>query len=63
MRIAVDIGGSFTDVVGLRDGAIWPVKVPSVPDDLSAGVIDGDREAPRISGAELGPVERFVTPC
>ena len=60
MQIAVDIGGTFTDVVGSRGGEFWTLKVPSVPGDLSAGVIDGVREVLRISGAAPGDVERFV---
>jgi len=60
MRIAVDIGGTFTDVVGSRDGDVWTLKVPSSPNDLSSGVIDGVREVLRMSGAAPGDVERFV---
>jgi N-methylhydantoinase A len=39
-RIGVDVGGTFTDLV-LADaaGAVWVVKVPSVPADPSRGVI------------------------
>jgi N-methylhydantoinase A len=60
MQIAVDIGGTFTDVVGARGGEIWTLKVPSVPGDLSAGVVTGVREILRISGAGPGDVERFI---
>lgn len=60
MQIAVDIGGTFTDVVGARGGDIWTLKVPSVPADLSVGVVEAVREVLRMSGAAPGDVERFV---
>ena len=41
VRVGVDIGGTFTDVIALRDSRIGVAKVLSTPDDLSRGVIDG----------------------
>ena len=41
-RIAVDIGGTFTDLVLLEEGlATATVKTPTTPDDPSQGVEDG----------------------
>jgi N-methylhydantoinase A len=41
-RIAVDIGGTFTDLVLLEDGlATATVKTPTTPDDPSEGVESG----------------------
>jgi N-methylhydantoinase A len=41
-RIAVDIGGTFTDIALLTDaGLIHQSKISSTPDDPSAAVIDG----------------------
>lgn len=42
-RLAVDIGGTFTDVVALEEdtGALHLAKVPSTPDDPANGFIDG----------------------
>ena len=40
-RAAVDIGGTFTDIVVSGNGAIYRSKVSSTPDDYSRGVIDG----------------------
>ena len=42
-RIAVDIGGTFTDVVVMdnRSGKILTGKVPSTPHDLSVGILNG----------------------
>ncbi len=39
--VAVDTGGTFTDLVLLRDGAITTLKVPSTPSDPAQAVLDG----------------------
>lgn len=39
----VDVGGTFTDVVLVKDGAIRVTKVPSVPADPQLAVIEGAR--------------------
>jgi N-methylhydantoinase A len=41
--LGVDIGGTFTDVVAVRDGRITVTKVPSEPADPAAPVIAGAR--------------------
>ena len=42
LRLGVDVGGTFTDVVVVRpDGAVLTAKVPSTPHDQSAGVVAG----------------------
>jgi N-methylhydantoinase A len=40
-RMGVDVGGTFTDVVVERDGAIQVAKVPSTPADQAEGVLAG----------------------
>ena len=40
MRIGVDVGGTFTDVVGVVDGRVVTAKVPSTPEQ-SEGVLAG----------------------
>ena len=42
-RLGVDVGGTFTDLLLLRvdTGETWRAKVPSTPEDLSLGVIQG----------------------
>jgi len=57
LRIAADVGGTFTDVVVfLGDGEFATCKVPSTPDDYGRGVIEG---LLALAG-ELGlPPERF----
>ena len=41
--VAVDTGGTFTDLLVLEDGALRSLKVPSTPDDPSRAVLDGIR--------------------
>lgn len=41
--LGVDIGGTFTDVVAVRDGRITVTKVPSRPSDPAAPVVEGGR--------------------
>ncbi|MBC3191733.1 hydantoinase/oxoprolinase family protein [Pseudonocardia sp. C8] len=41
--IAVDVGGTFTDVVALRDGAIRTTKVSTDYTDVTQAVLDGAR--------------------
>src|SRR5215468_9326569 len=41
-RIGIDVGGTFTDLVAVDDvGCATLAKVPSTPEDPSAGVLDG----------------------
>src|SRR3712207_2638990 len=42
-RIGVDVGGTFTDLVALSEGAVATAKVPSTPQDQSAGVMNAIR--------------------
>jgi N-methylhydantoinase A len=39
-RVGIDIGGTFTDLVGLRDGQIVIDKTSTTPDDPTRGVAD-----------------------
>lgn len=41
--LGVDIGGTFTDVVAVRDGRITVTKVPSAPADPARPVVEGAR--------------------
>ncbi|SNS49353.1 N-methylhydantoinase A [Granulicella rosea] len=40
MRVAIDTGGTFTDCVYLRDGAIEVLKIASTPKDASVAVLE-----------------------
>jgi N-methylhydantoinase A len=39
VRLGVDVGGTFTDLVAIRDGRLVTAKVPSTPRDQSVGVL------------------------
>lgn len=39
--LAVDVGGTFTDVIGVRDGVIEAVKVPSTREEPEQAVLGG----------------------
>ena len=45
IRIAVDIGGTFTDlqILDARDGAVRAWKTPTTPEDPSIGLLRGVR--------------------
>src|SRR5579864_119833 len=43
MRIAIDTGGTFTDCVYLKDGAVAVLKVLSTPDDPARSVLEAIR--------------------
>ena len=60
--IAVDIGGTFTDVVAadVESGAYHTVKVPSTPGDLVRGVREGALQAIDRAAAHAADVVRFV---
>ena len=52
LRIAVDIGGTFTDVVAAIGERLVTTKVPSTPADLSLGVVEGIAAVTRQLGAQ-----------
>ena len=51
--LAVDTGGTFTDLVLLANGELRTLKVPSTPHDPSQAVLDGIREI-------LGEAQEFT---
>jgi N-methylhydantoinase A len=52
IRLGVDVGGTFTDLVALAGGDITTAKVPSTPKDQSEGVMNAVR-AVDFSDAEV----------
>jgi N-methylhydantoinase A len=55
IRIAIDIGGTFTDleIFDARSGAIHEVKTPSTPADPSIGLMAGIRQAMVLVGFDV----------
>ncbi len=62
LRIAIDTGGTFTDVVAIDDesGAITATKTPSTPENLSIGLIKGMRKALTAAGAEAADIRMLL---
>lgn len=62
IRIAVDIGGTFTDIeiMDVASGAIHQIKTPSTPKDPSIGLLTGIREASRNFGFALPAVRHLL---
>jgi N-methylhydantoinase A len=62
LSVAVDIGGTFTDVA-LHDagsGKVWRAKTPSVPSDPSLAFITGVRLALEEAGREATELDRVL---
>lgn len=65
-RLAVDIGGTFTDIVALQEdtGEMHLAKVPSTPDDPANGFIDGIEHivaSSKIDASDIGAVFHGTT--
>jgi N-methylhydantoinase A len=58
VRLGVDVGGTFTDVVLLVAGGLTTAKVPTT-DDQHEGVLRGVAAACDAAGVDPGAVERF----
>ncbi len=58
IRIGVDTGGTFTDVVGFdeRDGRLLTTKTPSTPSDPAVGFLAGVEKVLALLGADGGEV-------
>lgn len=54
LRLGVDVGGTFTDLLLLdeRNGRTFTAKVPSTPEDSSIGVLNGIEKICRIAGID-----------
>ena len=61
LEIAVDIGGTFTDIVCLQDQQrLFLAKVPTTPHDLVQGVQQGVTRVLALAGQPATAVERFI---
>jgi N-methylhydantoinase A len=56
VRIGVDIGGTFTDIVAFRDGEVHVTKTPSTPDSPDDGVVNGLEKSRDDAGFAFGDV-------
>ncbi|HKK31366.1 MAG TPA: hydantoinase/oxoprolinase family protein [Alphaproteobacteria bacterium] len=58
IRVAVDIGGTFTDLqlIDEASGACWAFKTPTTPADPSEGLLNGLRGAAERFGFSLGDI-------
>lgn len=60
-RAAVDIGGTFTDVVLMADdGSVYTKKLSSSPDDYGRAIVEGLQSILDELGANAGQVEELV---
>lgn len=62
MRIGIDTGGTFTDVVAYdprRAGIVFH-KIASTPDDPAIGILSGARQAVELSKAKAADVKMLV---
>ncbi|MDP6389560.1 MAG: hydantoinase/oxoprolinase family protein [Alphaproteobacteria bacterium] len=62
VRVGVDIGGTFTDLVILTpDGTLEKRKIPSTPDDYAEAIIAGIRDALSGAGGQIEtPIAEIV---
>ncbi len=60
MLLGVDVGGTFTDAALLSGDELHTAKVPTTPDDQSAGVIASVEAVLEHAGAEPTEVEAFT---
>ncbi|MFN6978810.1 MAG: hydantoinase/oxoprolinase N-terminal domain-containing protein, partial [Gemmobacter sp.] len=66
LRLGVDVGGTFTDLILLdaAAGKVWSAKVPSTPEDSSIGVLNGIEKICReaaIRPSDIGEVMHGTT--
>ena len=60
LRVGIDIGGTFTDVVLLGDdGAVVVQKLASQPDDYARAVIDGLAQGIEVLGGQPSDVSEI----
>ncbi|MBT7291357.1 MAG: hydantoinase/oxoprolinase family protein [Rhodospirillaceae bacterium] len=62
LRIAIDTGGTFTDVVAINEatGAQHAIKTPSTPSDPSVGLLTGLRKAAEAAGGSPAEVSHVL---
>jgi N-methylhydantoinase A len=59
-RIAVDIGGTFTDIAIEKDGEFITAKTPTTPTHPVAGVLEGIRHTMELADLKPGDFSTFI---
>ena len=62
LRIAIDTGGTFTDVIAFDEasGNQFAIKTPSTPSDPSLGLLNGIEEALSAAGGAPGDISQIL---
>lgn len=62
LRIAIDTGGTFTDVIAIDEatGDQFAIKTPSTPDDPSRGLLNGINEVTEAAGRDVGSLSQVL---
>ena len=62
LRIAIDTGGTFTDVVAIDEasGAHYAIKTPSTPQDPSVGLVTGMRKVADVAKTDPTDVSQLL---
>jgi N-methylhydantoinase A len=61
IRVGIDIGGTFTDIVGLDpDGKVFTMKVSSTADDYARAILEGLRALCREAAISGGDIDEVV---
>jgi len=62
LRLGVDVGGTFTDLLLIDEGAgrIHTAKVPSTPEDSSIGVLNGIERLCEQAGIDAGDIDQVM---
>lgn len=61
VRIAADVGGTFTDIACLSaDGELSTCKIPSTPSDYASAIIEGVRMLTRSLGVEPAELDEVL---
>ncbi len=62
LRLGVDVGGTFTDLILLdaAAGRVWSAKVPSTPQDSSVGVLNGIEKICRAAGVRPSDIAEVM---
>lgn len=60
IAVGIDTGGTHTDVVLVNGSDVKTLKVPTTPEDLNIGILDGIEKICEAGGISVTDVSRFV---